>query len=40
VNRPFQFQKRSQYFFGADNETFSGAMRVNDPDRSPFAIQR
>jgi len=22
VNRPFQFQKRSQYFFGADDERF------------------
>jgi hypothetical protein len=32
VNRPFQFQKRSQYFFGADDETLSVAMRVHNPD--------
>jgi hypothetical protein len=35
----FEFQKRSQYFIGAHNETLSVAMRVNNPDRSPFAIQ-
>jgi len=39
VNRPFQFHKRSQYFIGANNETLSLAMRVHNPDRSPFAIQ-
>jgi hypothetical protein len=38
TNRPFQFQKRSQYFFGADDETLSVAMRLRNPDRSPFAI--
>jgi hypothetical protein len=38
VNRPFQFDKRSQYFIGADDETLSVAMRVNDPDCSPFRI--
>src|SRR5262249_79758 len=32
----FQFQKRSQYFIGAHNETFSVvAVCVNNPDRSP-----
>jgi hypothetical protein len=36
VNRPFQFQKRSQYFFGADDETLSvAAMCIRNPDRSP-----
>ena len=39
VYRRFQFQKRSQYFIGADDETFSIAMRVNNPDGSPFAIR-
>jgi hypothetical protein len=38
VNRPFQFDKRSQYFIGADDETLSVAMRVSDPDCSPFRI--
>lgn len=37
--RPFQFQKHSQYFFGADDETLSVAMRVHNPDRSAFEIQ-
>jgi hypothetical protein len=32
VYRPFQFNKRSQYFFDADDETLSVAMRVNNPD--------
>jgi hypothetical protein len=39
ANRPFQFQKRSQYFFGADDETLSVAIRVHNPDRSAFKIQ-
>jgi hypothetical protein len=39
MNRPLQFQKRSQYFFGANDETLSVAMRVHDPDRSPFNIE-
>jgi hypothetical protein len=34
-----QFQKRSQYFIGPDNEVFSVAMRVHNPDCSPFKIQ-
>ena len=38
--RPFQFNKRSQLFIRTHNETLSvAAMRVNDPNRSPFAIQ-
>jgi hypothetical protein len=40
VYRPFQFQKRRQYVIGAHNETLSVAMRVNNPDCAPFAIQR
>src|SRR5215813_7346445 len=28
VNRPFQFQKRSQHLIGRDNETLSVAMRA------------
>jgi hypothetical protein len=32
VYRPFQFQKRSQDFFCADDEALSVAMRVHDPD--------
>ena len=39
-NRRFQFQKRSQLFIRAHNETLSVvAMRVNNPDRSPFKIE-
>jgi hypothetical protein len=34
-----QFQKRSQYFIGPDNEVFSVAMRVHNQDCSPFKIQ-
>jgi hypothetical protein len=40
VNRPFQFQKRSQHFIGSHDETLSVTMRVQNPDRSPFAIHR
>jgi hypothetical protein len=36
VYRPLQFQKRSQYFFDADDETLSVALRVHNPDRSPL----
>jgi len=39
VDRPFQFQKRSEYFFGTNDETLPVAMRVNNPDRSSFKIQ-
>ena len=39
TNRPFQFQKRRQLFIRVHNETLSVAMRVHNPDRSPFAIQ-
>jgi hypothetical protein len=36
TNRPFQFQKGSQYFIGTHNETLSvAAMRVGNPDCSP-----
>jgi hypothetical protein len=38
VYRPFQFHKRSPHFIGTNNETFSVAMRVNNPDRLPFKI--
>jgi hypothetical protein len=38
VYRPFQFHKRRQDFIGTYDETFPVAMRVNDPDRSPFKI--
>jgi hypothetical protein len=39
VNRPFRFQKCCQDFIGTHDETLSVAMRVHNPDRSPFAIQ-
>jgi len=40
TNRPFQFNKRRQFFIGVDNVTLSiAAMRVCNPDRSPFTIQ-
>ena len=36
VNRPLQFNKRSQLFVGAHNETLSvAAMCVCNPNRSP-----
>jgi len=39
-DRGFWFHKRSQLFIGTHNETLAiAAMRVNNPDRSPFAIQ-
>jgi hypothetical protein len=31
-------QQRSQLFIGADDETLSVAMRIGNPDRSPFKI--
>jgi hypothetical protein len=34
-NQPCEFQKRSQFFICAHNETRSIAMRVNNPYRSP-----
>jgi hypothetical protein len=35
TNRPFQFQKRRQFFIGAHNKPLSvGAMRVSNEDRS------
>jgi hypothetical protein len=40
VNCRFQFQKRRQQFIRVDDETFSVAMRVNDPDRSAVGINR
>jgi len=34
-------EKRSQLFIGTHNETLSvAAMRVSNPDRSPFDYQR
>jgi hypothetical protein len=39
TGRQFQFQKRRQLFIRVHNETLSVvAMRVSNPDRSPFAI--
>jgi hypothetical protein len=37
--RPLQFYKRSQHFIRTHNETLSVAMRVNNPDGSPFDIE-
>jgi hypothetical protein len=35
------FQKRSQLFFSTYNETLSvAAMRICNPDRSPFRLNR
>jgi hypothetical protein len=39
VGRPLQFQKGSRDFIGAYDETLSVAMRVHNPDCSPFKIQ-
>jgi hypothetical protein len=36
VNRPFRFQKCCQDFV---DKTLSVAMRVDNPDRSPFKMQ-
>jgi len=36
----FVFQKRGQLLIGAHNKAFAVAMRISDPDRSPFPIQR
>jgi len=38
ANRCLQFQKRGQYFIGSHDETLSVAMRGNNPDCAPFAI--
>jgi hypothetical protein len=39
TNRPFQFQKRRQFFVGVHNEALTvAAMCVSHEDRSPFAI--
>jgi hypothetical protein len=41
ASRRFKFQKSSQHFLRAHNETLSGvAVRVNNPHRSPFGINR
>jgi hypothetical protein len=41
VNRPLQFNKRSQLFVGAHNKAPSViSMRVCNPDRSPVGINR
>ena len=40
VNRPFQFNKCSQYFFGADDKTLSmAAVRINNPDLSSLRLR-
>jgi hypothetical protein len=38
VYRLLQFFGRSQHFIGADDEAFSVAMRINNPDRSALGI--
>jgi len=38
VYRPLQFKECCQDFLRAHNETLSVAMRVHDPDGSPFKI--
>jgi hypothetical protein len=38
ANRRFEFQTRGQRIIGAHDETLSVAMRVHNPDRSPFTI--
>ena len=40
VYRPLQFHERSQHLIGANDEALSVTMRVHNPDRSPFAIER
>jgi hypothetical protein len=35
-----QFDERSQHFIGAHDETFSIAMRVNNPDCLPARVHR
>jgi hypothetical protein len=38
-NRRFEFQKRCQLFIRTHNEALTvAAMRVNNPDRSPVAV--
>jgi len=39
VYRCLQFDERSQQFIGTHNETLSVAVRVHNPDRSPFNIE-
>jgi hypothetical protein len=34
----FQFEKRAELYIRVHNETLSVAMRVSDPDCSPFRI--
>jgi len=38
VYRPLQFHERSEHFIGANDETLSFAVRVNDPDCSPCCL--
>jgi hypothetical protein len=40
VNRPFQFQKRSQLCVGVHNETLTVTVSVSNPDCSPARIYR
>ena len=40
MNRRFEFKKRSQLFMRVDDETFSVAMRICNPDRSPVGRVR
>jgi len=35
VYRALQFHEHRQYFIGANDESLSVAMRVNNPNRSP-----
>jgi hypothetical protein len=39
ANRPFQFDERCQLFIRTHNEMLSVAMRVSNPDCSPFKVQ-
>jgi len=39
VYRPLQFRECGQDFIGADDEPLSVAMRVHNPDCSPFRVE-
>jgi hypothetical protein len=41
ANRRFKFEESRQFFITSPNETLSVvAVCINDPDRSPFTIDR
>jgi hypothetical protein len=40
TNRRFQFPKRTQLVIRTHNEALTAAMRVNNKDRLPVAINR